>query len=75
MFWFAGLLGMAIESKTVREWLASSTISALSPSKRNQEAVAEPPTYITSFNVFPALVIGTTGAAMAAHAQTYVFQV
>jgi hypothetical protein len=75
MFWFAGLLGMAIESKTVREWLASSTISALSPSKRNQESVAEPPTYIASFNPFPALVIGVTGAAMAAHAQTYLFQV
>lgn len=75
MFWFAGLLGMAIESKVVREWLASSTISGLSPSKRNQEAVAEPPTYIASFNPFPALVIGVTGAAMAAHAQTYVFQV
>ncbi|KAE9410309.1 hypothetical protein BT96DRAFT_847112 [Gymnopus androsaceus JB14] len=75
MFWFAGLLGMAMESKTVREWLASSTISALSPSKRNQEAVAEPPSYVASFNPFPALVIGVTGAAMSAHAQTYVFQV
>ncbi|KAJ3723135.1 hypothetical protein C8R42DRAFT_665389 [Lentinula raphanica] len=75
MFWFAGLLGMAIESKTVRQWLAASTISALNPSKRDQEAVAEPPTYIASFNPFPALVIGVTGAAMAAHAQTYLFQV
>lgn len=75
MFWFAGLLGMAIESKTVRQWLASSTISALNPSQRDQEAVAEPPTYIASFNPFPALVVGVTGAAMAAHAQTYLFQV
>ncbi|KIK65408.1 hypothetical protein GYMLUDRAFT_351680 [Collybiopsis luxurians FD-317 M1] len=75
MFWFAGLVGMAIESKTVREWLASSTISALKPSNRDQEAVAEPPTYIASFNPFPAVVIGVTGAAMAAHAQTYLFQV
>ncbi|KAF5393753.1 hypothetical protein D9757_000156 [Collybiopsis confluens] len=75
MFWFAGLVGMAIESKTVRKWLASSTISALSPSQQNQEVVAEPPTYIASFNPFPALVIGVTGAAMAAHAQTYLFQV
>ncbi|KAF9075997.1 hypothetical protein BDP27DRAFT_1314853 [Rhodocollybia butyracea] len=75
MFWFAGLLGMAIESKKVREWLASSTISALNPSQRDQESVAEPPTYIASFNPFPALVIGVTGAAMAAHTQTYLFQV
>ncbi|KAJ3790501.1 hypothetical protein GGU10DRAFT_282077 [Lentinula aff. detonsa] len=75
MFWFAGLVGMAIESKTVRQWLAASTISALNPSKRDQEAVAEPPTYIASFNPFPALVVGVTGAAMAAHAQTYLFQV
>ncbi|KAK7049654.1 hypothetical protein VNI00_005685 [Paramarasmius palmivorus] len=75
MFWFAGLLGMAIESKVVRQWLASSTISALKPSRRSQEVVAEPPSYSASFNPFPALVIGVTGAAMAAHAQEYVFQV
>lgn len=75
MFWFAGLLGMAIESKRVRNWLASSTISALQPSKLSQKAVAEPPSYIASFNPFPALVIGITGAAMAAHMQTYLFQV
>ncbi|KAE9410207.1 hypothetical protein BT96DRAFT_969869 [Gymnopus androsaceus JB14] len=75
MFWFAGLLGMVMESRTVREWLASSTISSLSFSKWNQEAVTEPPSYIASFNPFLALVIGVTGAAMSAHAQTYVFQV
>lgn len=39
-----------------------------------QEAVVEPLSYIGSFNPFPALVIGVTGAAMAAHAQTYLFQ-
>ncbi|KAL0582004.1 hypothetical protein V5O48_000062 [Marasmius crinis-equi] len=75
MFWFAGLLGMAIESKVVRQWLTASTISALKTSQRSQEAIAEPPSYIASFNPFPALVIGVTGAAMAAHAQTYLFQV
>ncbi|KAL0070890.1 hypothetical protein AAF712_002111 [Marasmius tenuissimus] len=75
MFWYAGLLGMAIESKVVRKWLASSTISALKTSQRSQEAIAEPPSYSASFNPFPALVIGVTGAAMAAHAQTYLFQI
>jgi hypothetical protein len=76
MFWFAGLLGMAIESKLVRCWLAASSISSsgLSP-RRSDQTVAEPPSYVASFNPFPALVIGVTGAAMAAHAQTYMFQV
>ena len=40
-----------------------------------QDSVAEPPSYIVSFNPFPALVIGVTGSAMSAHFQPYVFQV
>ncbi|TFK43381.1 hypothetical protein BDQ12DRAFT_674879 [Crucibulum laeve] len=76
MFCFAGLVGMGIESKRVRKWLASSTFASLSsPSEIPQDAVAEPPSYWASFNPFPALVMGVTGAAMAAHAQTYLFQV
>lgn len=75
MFWFAGLVGMAIESKRVRRWLASDATAAVPASVRSQEAVAEPPSYIASFNPFPAMCIGVTGAAMAAHAQTYLFQV
>lgn len=54
--------------------MAGSTIAALPPSA-SREAIAEPPSYIASFNPFPALVIGVTGAAMSAHAQAYVFQV
>jgi len=73
MFWFAGLIGMGIESKRVRKWLAASTISK--PADVPQDAITEPPSYLASFNPFPALVIGITGAAMAAHHQTYVFQV
>ncbi|KAG7097119.1 hypothetical protein E1B28_004497 [Marasmius oreades] len=70
MFWFAGLLGMALESKLVRRWLA------MSPRPTAQdEATPEPPSYVASFNPFPALVIGVTGAAMAAHHQNYVFQI
>ena len=88
MFWFAGLIGMGIESKTVRGWLATpasvvsaataaSSSSAPSRSQRaaSPSAPSPPPSYRASFNPFPALVIGVTGLAMAAHAQVYVFQV
>jgi hypothetical protein len=71
MFWFSGLIGMGIESKRVRRWLASVSAMALKPSTLSRE----PPSYSASFNPFPALVIGVTGATMAAHAQTYLFQV
>ena len=74
MFWFAGLVGMGIESKRIRRWLAAGSTAALK-AKHGSEAVAEPPSYQGSFNPFPALCIGITGAAMSAHAQTYVFQV
>lgn len=63
---------MGIESKRVRKWLAALSLQSASNSA---EASAEPPSYIASFNPFPALVIGVTGAAMSAHAQAYVFQV
>ncbi|KAJ2930209.1 hypothetical protein H1R20_g6871, partial [Candolleomyces eurysporus] len=76
MFWFAGLVGMGIESKRVRRWLASSTFESFSnPTDMPPEAITEPPSYLASFNPFPALVIGVTGAAMAAHYQRYLFQV
>lgn len=75
MFWFAGLVGMGIESKHIRRWLASNATAALDPATLSQEAVAEPPSYGASFNPFPALVIGVTGSAMAAHMQVYLFQV
>jgi hypothetical protein len=75
MFWFAGLIGMGIESRRVRRWLAASASATFKSRVVPQETVAEPPSYISSFNPFPALVIGVTGAAMSAHAQTYLFQV
>jgi len=75
MFWFAGLIGMGIESRRVRNWLAASALAALRPTTGPQETVAEPPSYISSFNPFPALVIGVTGLAMSAHFQKYLFQV
>ncbi|KIY73747.1 hypothetical protein CYLTODRAFT_416776 [Cylindrobasidium torrendii FP15055 ss-10] len=76
MFWFAGLIGMALESKRLRRWVSTMTVASLPASvDRNSEAVAEPPSYRGSFNPFPALVIGVTGTAMAAHFQPYRFQV
>lgn len=76
MFWFAGLLGMGIESKRIRKWLAASIFSpADNNSNYPDETITEPSSYKASFNPFPALVIGVTGSAMAAHLQTYLFQV
>lgn len=75
MFWFAGLVGMGLESRRLRRWLAGASTAAIKAGSKMGEAVAEPPSYTASFNPFPALVIGVTGAAMSAHFQTYVFQV
>ena len=72
MFWFAGFLGLAIESHRIRSWLAA---PALERSRTPGTPTDQPPSYVASFNPFPALVIGTTGAIMSAHHQTYLFQV
>ncbi|WWC90617.1 uncharacterized protein L201_005553 [Kwoniella dendrophila CBS 6074] len=68
MFWFAGLSGMLLESRWVRKVMGS----FISGGRRD---VHEPPTHAFSYNPLPALVIGVTGLAMAAHHQEYVFQV
>ncbi|CUA73812.1 putative membrane protein C3B8,06 [Schizosaccharomyces pombe 972h-] [Rhizoctonia solani] len=73
MFWFAGLVGMGLESRTVRRLLSNASIIG-NPRARNHP-ITEPPSYSGSFNPFPAIVIGVTGAAMSAHHQNYVFQV
>jgi len=75
MFCFAGLVGMGIESRRVRKWLGHSVFPISQSSNSPQEAIEEPQSYRGSFNPFPGLVIGVTGAAMSAHAQTYLFQV
>ncbi|KAH9994092.1 hypothetical protein BJV74DRAFT_770557 [Russula compacta] len=75
MFWFAGMVGMGLESRRLRRWLAAVSIASMKASSRENNAVAEPASYSGSFNPFPALVIGVTGAAMSAHHQTYLFQV
>lgn len=68
MFWFAGLSGMLLESRRVRQLLGS----VVSAGRRD---VQQPLSCKFSFNPLPALVIGVTGLAMAAHHQEYVFQV
>jgi hypothetical protein len=72
MFWFAGLVGMGLESRRLRRWLAAISITSL---KSPSVGAAELTGYSGGFNPFPALVIGVTGAAMSAHFQTYLFQV
>jgi hypothetical protein len=71
MFWFGGLVGMAIESRRFKRWLGAGVYQATSSGKQ----VIEPPSYRGSFNPLPAIIIGVTGAAMSAHHQTYLFQV
>jgi zinc transporter ZupT len=73
MFWFAGLIGIGMESQFVRHLLSQTSEGGYSsmPDSRSGDETEYP----WSFNPFPALVIGVTGAAMAAHAQTYQFQV
>jgi Protein of unknown function (Ytp1) len=72
MFWFAGLVGMGLESRRLRRWLAAISITS---SKSPSGGAAELTGYGGGFNPFPALVIGVTGVAMSAHFQTYLFQV
>jgi len=74
MFWFAGLVGMGIESRRVKGWLSAPVSAAYAAQSALAVATPTPPSYRASFNPFPALVIGVTGAAMSAHAQAYVFQ-
>ncbi|KAF8322170.1 hypothetical protein DL93DRAFT_2050842 [Clavulina sp. PMI_390] len=91
MYWFGGLVGMALESSHVRKLLA---LSAYLPGSRAMlpaptgsskyrrhgmpsavTGLGEPASYTGSFNPIPALVIGMTGAAMAAHQQEYQYAV
>ncbi|KAM0752108.1 hypothetical protein T439DRAFT_333349 [Meredithblackwellia eburnea MCA 4105] len=72
MFWFAGALGMLLESRTVRSWLSQAAVRS---SSRPAADIVEPASAAFSFNPFPAMIIGVTGVAMSAHHQTYVFQV
>ncbi|TKY88611.1 hypothetical protein EX895_002600 [Sporisorium graminicola] len=110
MFWFAGLMGMLLETKTIRNMLSfpiayhhvaavplrearrrrrgHSRRSGEQLSRRGHgeaaadadldmlvEAQTQPASYSASFNPFPALVIGVTGVAMAAHHQDYQYEV
>ncbi|KAK0535605.1 hypothetical protein OC834_001470 [Tilletia horrida] len=100
MYWFAGLVGMMIETKWTKRLLGV-PIALTHPSARPHpadrrgelrdedeveldaeeyarelmDAQRQPPSYAGSFNPFPALCIGVTGVAMAAHHQDYVYEV
>ncbi|KAI3491126.1 hypothetical protein L1887_44524 [Cichorium endivia] len=109
MFWFAGLMGMLLETRFIRNMLsfpiAYHHVAAvpLREARRRHnasrlrggardgaragyddadeelemlvETQTQPASYSASFNPFPALVIGVTGVAMAAHHQDYVYEV
>lgn len=87
MFWFAGLLGLVLETKSLKNLLAVPVAlkSAMENSPRRHDRIMttdeltsstnRPHSYTFSFNPFPALVIGVTGVAMAAHHQDYVYEV
>lgn len=88
MFWFAGLVGIILETQSFKNLLAlpvalkQAAIRAentgTSAKFTCEEAVtlpARPTSYAFPFNPFPALVIGVTGVAMAAHHQDYVYEV
>ncbi|KAK4053903.1 hypothetical protein OIO90_003740 [Microbotryomycetes sp. JL221] len=72
MFWFAGILGMMLESKKFRQWLQT-PVYAVSSVDRSR--ISPPASASFSFNPFPSIIIGTTGVAMSAHAQLFKFQV
>lgn len=81
MFWFVGLVGMGIESKALRSLIGSAVVhghpssTPAADAEGAVEAQTPPPSYASYFNPFPALVIGVTGVAMAAHHQDYVYEV
>ena len=80
MFWAGGLVGMAIETPTIRKWLQGETDTRYfhSRSRRKHSSSAidmEVTDSLAASNPLPALVIGITGIAMSAHHQTYQFQV
>lgn len=62
---------MLLESKRVRSALSTPVVAA---SGLEASRISPPASYSASFNPFPAIIVGTTGIAMSAHAQTFAFQ-
>jgi hypothetical protein len=86
MFWFAGLMGLILETDAIRRLLALPVTLRHADLVGNRNVTSQqaddvvrshtaPPSYSFSFNPFPALVIGVTGIAMAAHHQDYEYEV
>lgn len=81
MFWAGGLVGMGIESPSVRKWLVGETGQRHARHRRKTSLSpiladpAEKKVESRASNPLPAVVVGITGLAMSAHHQTYQFQV
>ena len=69
MFFGGGLCGMLVESRRIRDLLNLSILTL--PAKRGKEASnwATPPSYGSSMNPFPALIILLLGLLMSSHHQ------
>ena len=71
MFFGGGLCGMLVESRRVRNLLNTNILA--SPANRGKEASSQqwatPPSYGTSMNPFPALIILLLGLMMSSHHQ------
>lgn len=65
MYFGAGLLGVALESKAIKRLIVSSMPTSSRP----------PASHGMSFNPIPALTIALTGLVMSAHHQEYAFAV
>lgn len=81
MFWAGGLVGMAIESPSIRKWLIGEANTRHTRNRRKQSINSIEPDKqehgvgSRASNPLPAVVVGITGLAMSAHHQTYQFQV
>lgn len=72
-YFFGGAIGIALELGWLSKGGKSKDVKKRWHEERGDEMDVQP--YRSSYNPFAALCIGVTGIAMAAHHQTYLFQV
>lgn len=73
MYFFGGAIGIALELGWLTKGGKNKEVKKRWHEERGEEMDVQP--YRSSYNPFAALCIGVTGIAMAAHHQTYLFQV
>ncbi|KAG8929418.1 hypothetical protein FRC01_004355 [Tulasnella sp. 417] len=73
MYFFGGAIGIALELGWLTKGAKNKEVKKRWHEERGEEMDVQP--YRSSYNPFAALCIGVTGIAMAAHHQTYLFQV